>query len=157
MKVKNTGFLSWINFLSSTKNTSLTKKDNKAYKELILTYSEIIANLFDDIMTYVSLQSLADKLKVGFVAGSIKLGDLRNSLLNLLSNYYYESNILEDARSLMIHDCVDDMLRLYAELGRGTRGERFDVDADICDKVVVFKCTHVLPKKLRGWDNMRTM
>jgi len=97
-------------------------------------------------MTYVSLQSLADKLKVGFVAGSIKLGDLRDSLLNLLSNYYYESNILEDARSLMINDAVDDMLRFYSELSRGNRGNRFDFDPDLCEKVVVFKCGHVFPK-----------
>ena len=59
---------------------------------------------------------IIQKFKIGFVAESIKLGDLSKSLLNLLSNYHYELNILEDARSLMTNDVIDDLIRLDVAL-----------------------------------------
>mmetsp|Transcript_5309 Transcript_5309/g.4498 ORF Transcript_5309/g.4498 Transcript_5309/m.4498 type:complete len:190 (-) Transcript_5309:113-682(-) len=77
---------------------------------------------------------------------TLKLGDLKHSLIGMLDTYLYESNILKDAKTLIVGDTYESLAELYNRTSNGMRSDRNELDADIVDKMVIFSCGHAFPR-----------
>eukprot|EP01016_Furgasonia_blochmanni_P053734 TRINITY_DN8740_c0_g1_i4.p1 TRINITY_DN8740_c0_g1~~TRINITY_DN8740_c0_g1_i4.p1 ORF type:complete len:680 (-),score=183.53 TRINITY_DN8740_c0_g1_i4:180-2135(-) len=116
------------------------------FKSLTDLYSKIFEIIFDDLVRYVALTSILEKIEE---YGSISLRDLKKCILNMLSNYAYEENILTNAKRLIMDDIIDSGLLVMYEYTRGLNSEiKRDVDVSLSDKLLAYYCGHTYPRRL---------
>ena len=96
--------------------------DLAVYRQLAQTYSEYISSFFDDLCKNVTVESIMAVWKILYLSKcfqklqdyrSLRLGDLKKSLIVMLETYFYESNILRDAKTLIVGDTYESISELY--------------------------------------------
>eukprot|EP00331_Platyophrya_macrostoma_P004760 CAMPEP_0176413294 /NCGR_PEP_ID=MMETSP0127-20121128/4622_1 /TAXON_ID=938130 /ORGANISM="Platyophrya macrostoma, Strain WH" /LENGTH=380 /DNA_ID=CAMNT_0017793065 /DNA_START=255 /DNA_END=1398 /DNA_ORIENTATION=+ len=104
--------------------------------------SKYIRIVFDKMSLYVALDSIIERIERNY--GEVFLGVLKKSLVDMLSNYHYESDIMKNARILDMDDTTELLLQTNILSMKGAYLEKMP-EAAAVGQLAIFECGHTFP------------